>query len=214
MVNSSPIHDKLIYQEMMSHPAIFAHSKLKKIVIIGDNECAILHEVVKHSTITDIYHLTEQVTEQTIADERIHFVISDTSKWMTSTPQASLDLIIVAEDANPTLFKQYLDLLHEDGILVQQSGSLFDIETLKSQQQALIAAGSTDIHFLSFPQPGFTSGWRTALLAKKHGNIKRPKENHIFNKSFATRYYNFDIHKASLVLPEFMREELETATDE
>ena len=33
-------------------------------------------------------------------------------------------------------------------------------------------------------------------------------EKDIFNKSFSTRFYNLDVHKAAFALPEFMRIEL------
>jgi len=52
------------------------------------------------------------------------------------------------------------------------------------------------------------SGSRTAIMAIKTGTFKRIREKDIYNKPFATKFYNFDMHKAALALPEFVREEL------
>ena len=47
-------------------------------------------------------------------------------------------------------------------------------------------------------------------MATKRAAFKRVREKEIFNRPFTTRYYNYDVHKAALVLPEFMRSELES----
>ena len=75
-------------------------------------------------------------------------------------------------------------------------------------QQSILSAGFFDVLPLHFPEPGFTSGWRAAMMAMKQGTIKRPREKDIFNKAFTTRYYNLDVHRAAFALPEFMRKEL------
>jgi spermidine synthase len=196
MPNALLLQDSVIYQEMMSHPALFSHPHPKTVTVIGDEEGGIIQEINKHPNITQVQSITQPI---------------DT--WIKSTEPESTDILIVGVDAKPEHFKSLFSILKTDGILVQKAYSPFHVSELKQLQQELSHANFPDIHFLSFPQPHFTSGWRTAIIAKKHGHFRRIREKDIYNKSFTTRYYNFDIHKASLVLPEFMREELEPLHD-
>lgn len=212
MPDAFSVNDNIIFQEMMAHPAIFSHVHPKKIALVGDSCGDILQEIIKHSSLSTIVHITNQITEQKTEDKRIE-VCTDLDSWMTSTQPDSFDVLIVAEDAITAHFNTFFNLLHPDGTLIQQTVSPFHVATLKTLQQQISAAGFRDIHFLSFPQPHYPSGWRTAILAKKLGNLRRIREKDIFNKNFSTRYYNYDVHKAALVLPEFMREELEPYTE-
>lgn len=213
MAEHSLITDGIIYQEMMSHPALFSHPRPKSVAIIGDNGFGILEEVLRHPNITHICHVLELATSQKIKNPKVDFIIGDQESWLKSATPESFDIIIVAQDSKPEFFNYYHKLLHIDGLLIQQSDSLFNIETLKSLQQDFTKSEFTDVNFLSFHQSGFQSGWRTALIAIKYGNLKRAREKDIFNKTFNTRYYNYDIHKAALALPQFMRDELEPSIE-
>jgi spermidine synthase len=205
-----PLHDSIIFQEMMSHPAIFSHPRPKKIAILGDENGGILLEVLKHPSITHIWHASEHALKLDIDDVRASLHAGNIDRWIANMQIETLDILIVAQDANPHYFDRFASLLNDDGMMIQQSESPFYLTTLKKCQQELSASGFSDIHFLTFTQPHFPTGCRTAIIARKHNNFRRIREKDIFNKTFSTRFYNFDVHKASLVLPEFMREELET----
>lgn len=45
-------------------------------------------------------------------------------------------------------------------------------------------------------------------MARKGADLSGFRERGAHSKSFPTRYYSADVHKAALVLPEFMREAL------
>ena len=45
-------------------------------------------------------------------------------------------------------------------------------------------------------------------MARKDGELSGFRERGAISKSFPTRYYNAEIHKAALAQPEFMREAL------
>lgn len=192
----------IIFQEMMSHPALFSHLKPKKIAIVGENCETILLETVKHPTLAEIWRITQE--KQSSSDDRVKYCT--TKQWLTDANADSFDIILSTETA--PAFADYFKQLHSDGILVQLSDSLFQFDTLKTTQKSLLATGFRDVLLMSFPQPNFPTGWRSAFMAKKNGVFKKIREKDIYNKTFTTHYYNFDVHKASLVLPEFMREEL------
>ena len=119
--------------------------------------------------------------------------------WVTTAAHDYFDILISTENSSTSLLTQYFHILHHDGILIQLTGSPFHVQQLKSTQHDLLAADFKDVITLSFPQPDYPTGSRSALLAKKTHIFKKIREKDIFNKSFSTRYYNFDVHKAALV---------------
>lgn len=192
-------HADLIFSEMMAHPVLFTHPNPKKIILLGDKTHLILREALKHSNLTEV-HLIETKADQ---EENSKLVFNTE---LSSLKPSSIDIIINASDLNLSKTKHLFDLLHKDGILIQQSVSPFTINPLKSLTHALHQTGFSDVQLLSFPQPNYETGWRSVLMALKHGMFKRLREKIIYNKSFKTAYYNYDVHKASVVLPEFIRD--------
>jgi spermidine synthase len=92
---------------------------------------------------------------------------------------------------------------------VQQSESpLGHLPLIKSMRQHMRNAGFANVRTIPFPQPCYPTGWWSCTMARKGGEIAGFRERGAQSKSFKTRYYNVDIHRAALVLPEFMREAL------
>ncbi len=180
MTDSLLQQDAIIFHEMMAHLPLFSHPNPRQVAILHDHQRDIAHEVLKHPGIT----LMQETAET-----------------------GSVDVLIIADEIKGDNYKNYFHLLHRDGILVQLSESPFHLASLKTTQHALQSAGFHDIHIIQFPQPSYPSGWRAAMLAVKYGVLKRPREKDIFNKSFGTRFYNLDIHKAAFAMPEFLRTE-------
>lgn len=185
-------HADIIFPEMMSHPALFIHHHPKKIAIFGDKDNRILAEVLKHPQAVEILHEHPKTKDPRILPKKNNYT-------------ELLDVIINAATADSKQLKHFFNRLNKEGILVQQGTSPFQLSQLKQITDQLQKAGFSDLQFLNFPQPDFASGWHTAIMALKQGVFKRLREKLIFNKPFKTLYYNFDIHKAASVLPEFMR---------
>jgi spermidine synthase len=211
MTHSLANGDDFIYEEMMVHPLFFTHPKLKNIALIGRENSGLLREMLKHQTINSIWqakHLSEHE-----ADPRLNFFSESLTDWLQIMPKGALDAVIIedlspTQNFSPTIYEQFYNTLNADGIFLQQSHSLFNTQEIKTVYQALRDAGFQDLQILHFPQPSYPSGSRTALMAVKYGTFKRIREKDIFNKTFATRFYNLDTHKAALAMPEFVREEL------
>lgn len=216
--------DCFIQHEMMAHPALFTHPRPQKIAIIGHGECGILSEILKHPSVSEVWQIEkdQRITELAAQyfpdlcaqnkDPRVHFHFGEGSEWIAKSKPEYFDVILITYTTNVStdLFREYLNALSPDGVLIQQSTSPRQLRILKTTQQHLYDAGFRDVQCLSFPQSTLIPNWRTALFAKKQGVFKRVREKDIFNKPFTTRYYNLDVHKAALVMPEFMREELIT----
>ena len=72
-------------------------------------------------------------------------------------------------------------------------------------QKSLKAAGFRDVATLFFPQCTYPSGWWSATMAGKDGSVAEFRAKASAAKTFATRYYNHDIHAAARARPEFLR---------
>ncbi|MDR3478119.1 MAG: hypothetical protein P4M14_08840 [Gammaproteobacteria bacterium] len=211
MTESFAEYDHIILQEMLVHPALFTHHKATKIAIIGSHNDGFIREALKHSHLQEIWQVVPTEPKTTTNDARLHCYVGSSLSWLSQLPADSFDIIIVADEAKDTsssLYQHYLNVLHTDGILIQVGDSLFNMSHLKARLDLLKQAGFKDKQVLHFPQPSYPSGSRTAIMCMKHSSFKRVREKDIFNKTFITRYYNFDVHKAASVMPEFMREEL------
>lgn len=196
--------DHTIYYEMMAHPALFFHHLPRKIAVLGDAHNGILQEILKHKDITEVLQINSR-NHVAYPDPRVKNVTENNNDWLKQMHANLLDILIVATHSSTEQFAQYFKLLHTDGVLVLQSESPFKLAVLKATQQCLQAIGFSDIRLLNFPEPHFAGGWRSIFIAKKLGMIRKIREKDIYNKSFTTHYYNLDVHKAALALPEFMR---------
>ena len=211
MTESFAEYDHIILQEMLVHPALFTHHKPTKIAIIGSHTDGLIGEALKHSELQEIWRVVPIQPNTSLKEPRLHSYIGNSLSWLAEVSADSFDLIIVVDEAEATsltLCQHALKALHSDGILIQAGDSLFNVNDLKARMNLLEKAGFKDRQILHFPQPCYPSGSRTAIMGMKHSSFKRVREKDIYNKSFITRYYNFDVHKAASVMPEFMREEL------
>jgi spermidine synthase len=216
MLESLVDYDTFIHDEMMVHPVLFTHSRAKKIALIQrDNEdSGILNETLKHSTLKEIWQIYQNTTPSAkLNDPRIHYFMEDHHTWLETAPAETFDILILSDNTthplSAAIYKKYLNLMTNDGIFIRQSDSQFQLEGLKKTCSVMQEAGFLDLQIMHFPQPNSPPGLRAAIMGVKNAMFKRIREKDIFNKSFITRYYNYDVHKAALVMPEFMRKELE-----
>ncbi len=222
--------DNFLYHEMMTHPVLFSHPAPKRVWIIGGGDCGSLQEVLKHPGVDSAVQIEidERVTrlaeryfpELCLAndDPRAQLKFEDGIKWVKEAPENSVDVIIV-DSTDPlgpgeglfteAFYRDCLNCLTEDGLLIQQSESpLFHPHILHPMRKAMKAAGFKEVKTLFFPQPVYPSGWWSGTVAAKT-SIGQPREQDILNKPFATRYYNLEIHRAAFAAPNFFLQEVE-----
>jgi spermidine synthase len=222
--------DNFLYHEMMSHPALFTHARAKRVVIIGGGDCGTLREVLKHEEVehavqVEIDERVTRLAEQYFpelcasnADPRAELRFADGIKYMAECEHESVDLVIVdstdpvgpAEGLfNADFYASCHKALRPSGILVQQSESpLVHLDLIKQMRAAMRVADFSSVRTLTFPQPLYPTGWWSCTMARKGADLSGFRERGAATKQFPTRYYNVDIHKAALALPEFMREAL------
>jgi spermidine synthase len=220
--------DNFLYHEMIAHPALFKHPQPKNVVIIGGGDCGTLKEVLKHDSVEQVWQIDidEQVTRLSERyfpelctsnnDPRANFFFVDGIKWVKDAEPNSVDIIIV-DSTDPLgpgegLFSEsfYADcyrLLNKNGIVVHQSESpLFHLDMIiKPMHQHMKGAGFSAVQTLQFPQPCYPSGWWTATMAMKGGDLKAFRSQAAKEKSFTTKYYNEAIHEAAFAQPSFVK---------
>lgn len=222
--------DNFLYHEMMSHPALFTHQAPKRVAIIGGGDCGTLREVLRHAQVEkatqiDIDERVTRVSEiyfpelcESNDDPRAELLFIDGIRWMQEAPSDSLDIIIV-DSTDPigpgevlfteAFYRACFNALDSGGILVQQSESpLLHMDIIKRMYRDMGRAGFADTQTLNFPQCIYPSGWWSATLARKEQRIEGFREADVRGRDFATRYYNAEIHKAALAMPEFFKQQL------
>ena len=218
--------DNFFYHEMMSHPALFIHPDPKRVWIIGGGDCGTLKEVLKHSSVEQAIQIDidERVTRlaeiyfpelcESNNDPRAELKFIDGIKWVKDAAPNSVDIIIVdsTDPVGPAeglfgeaFYRDCYNCLSENGLLVQQSESaLYHLKLIGEMRSAMSNAGLSHLQTLFFPQCLYPSGWWSATIAGK-AELEKFREQDCTNKTFATTYYNADIHKASLAQPEFFK---------
>jgi spermidine synthase len=218
--------DNFLYHEMMSHPALFTHPDPRKVVIIGGGDCGTLREVLKHRGVqhalqVDIDERVTRLSEQYFPelcesnqDPRAELYFGDGIQWMKDAQAGSVDVIIV-DSTDPigpaeglfteAFFTDCHRALSDFGVIVQQSESpLLHYESIiQPMHRAMRSAGFSDTISLPFPQPCYPSGWWSATLAVKQGEIRSFRVADAQAKPFSTRYYNAAVHQSALAQPEF-----------
>lgn len=227
--------DNFCYHEMLVHPALFTHPQPESVVVVGGGDCGTLREVLRHDVVKAVtqVELDECVTRvcekyfpalcEANDDPRATLLFEDAIAWMKNAPAESVDVVFL-DTTDPVgqatrlfgepFYRDCFRVLRDGGIVVAQSESpLFDLPLLQEIRAGLRSAGFSSVRSLPFPQCTYPSGWWSATLAGKNIDVADAGGAQVRAraKTFATRYYNADIHVAALALPEFMREVLEEA---
>jgi len=219
--------DNFVYHEMMSHPALFTHPDPQRVLVIGGGDCGTLHEVLKHKSVTlaEQVELDERVTRvsekffpelcESNNDPRARLHFADGIKWVADAKPETYDVIIIdsTDPVGPAaglfseaFYKNCFRALRPNGVVVGQSESpLFHADLILSVQKSFKAAGFREVATLFFPQCTYPSGWWSATMAGKDMALANFRAQDATAKTFATRYYNRDIHAAALASPEFLR---------
>ena len=80
-MNGLPLeNDNVIFYEMMTHPALFSHPRPARVAILGDEADGILSEVLKHSSVTDVWCVTKN--NISVADSRVKYPAENSLSWI------------------------------------------------------------------------------------------------------------------------------------
>ncbi|HJM68571.1 MAG TPA: polyamine aminopropyltransferase [Candidatus Babeliales bacterium] len=220
--------DNAAYHEMIAHVPMIAHPNPKRVLVVGGGDGGTLREVLKHGGVEEVVlcEIDQKVIDLSIEyfpefksafeDPRTKIVTEDAAKYV-KTQVNSFDVICV-DSTDPfgpgeVLFQEpfYKDLkeaLTDNGIAVTQSEPMYLytdlIEKLYKQNSRLF--NYANYYFTLVPTyPSGNIGF--SFCSKKYDAFENMDENRIA-KLKNLRYYNAELHKASFVLPQFLKERL------
>ena len=223
-------HDHHGYSEMLTHVPILSHGNIKKVLIIGGGDGAIAAEVLKYKEIQEISicEIDEEVinlskiylkkiNKGSLNNSRVNIIIKDASKLIENKDFKNYFDLIIADRPDPigpgkNLFKikfyeNIKNILSERGIAVFQTGvPFFQKKELKITNQYLKNTFKLSGAYLTVV-PTYIGGYMALTWASKKTDMSI---NITVNKNLNTEYYTSDIHKASFILPNWIKRILTT----
>ncbi len=219
--------DEFIYHEMMAHIPVCTHKEPKKVLIIGGGDGGVAKEVLKHPQIqVDMVEIDEEVVNISkeyfgkIGDwnnPRLNLIIGDGIEFVRDAKDKSYDIVLVDSTDpegpavglfNKTFYAHVNRILKDDGLVVAQGESWWIDMPLHKEIMGVIGEFFKIVmpyRFEMFMYPG--CNWNFILGSKFYHptadiNLQRA------DLLDGLKYYNSDIHKASFVLPNYVKKEL------
>ncbi|MFH1855830.1 MAG: polyamine aminopropyltransferase [Candidatus Omnitrophota bacterium] len=222
--------DEFIYHEMMTHPVLLAHPKPEKVLIIGAGDGGILREVLKYPSVKEAYLIEIDEAVITVSkkylptlhkgafeNKRAKVIIADGAKFIKETKER-FDVVIV-DSSDPigpatvlftrNFYVSIRSILKEDGLLIRQTGStLFQPREVKDNYK-LMAKVFPRLAIQVAAIPTYIGGFFSFIIASKKidpAKVSCSKISAKYNKlKLNTKYYNPEIHFASLKLPNYLK---------
>ena len=221
--------DEYIYHEMMTHPVMIAHPEPKNVVIIGGGDGGVLREVLKYKIEKvylveidkDVINMSKKylnkICHKSFNDKRLNIVIDDGANFIKNTKEKFDIAIIDSPDPigpakvlfSTNFYSRIHSCLNNKGIIIRQSGSTtLQANELKSNYRILKKIFPVvEVQLAAIPT--YSGGFFSFITASKSINPKKMKTEEIERKinklNLKTKYYNAEVHKASMGLPNYVR---------
>lgn len=224
--------DEFIYHEMMVHVPLFTHPNPKRILVVGGGDGGVVRELSKHPKVKqiDLVEIDPMVVDKCkrflpgvsvgFRDSRLKIYFDDGAQFVRNK-KYFYDVIIV-DSPDPigegkSLFKKSFysycfRALKEDGLLTAQSETPTfkeELKIMKSMHKKLNQTFPIVKLFTAYV-PSYAVGiWCFVLCSKKYDPLNDFQEKRYKKLMLKNRYYNADIHRASLVLPNFIKDDFD-----
>lgn len=223
--------DEFHYHEMIVHPAMQAHGRAKKVLVIGGGDGGTIRELFRYPGIEKVVMV--EIDEAVVRAAREHLPllsrdfnhpkldlkIADGIQFVKEAADQSFDLVIVdgSDPVGPAeglfseaFFRDCHRILKNDGILVGQGESpLFHEKAFVDLNQCIKGIfAPAQVHTLLFYAPTYPTGmWSLQLATKAPFDPLSVDAKKVasFAREHKLRYYNEGIHQAAFQLPGFVR---------
>lgn len=228
--------DEYVYHEMIAHVPLFAHPNPKRILVIGGGDGGTVREILRHENIEqiDLVEIDEHVIKAaqeylpTLAASLIHqqvnLKVEDGVEFVKDCESGIYDIAIIDSD-DPVgpgkglftehFYRQIYRILKDEGIMITQSESpRFNRNIFKDVFLCYNKIyGKENVHCYLMYLPSYPSGmWSFSYSSKgkidPYKNLN-PEMINDFCKGNALKYYSFDVHNSSFVLPKFVQDILQ-----
>ena len=221
--------DEFIYHEMMTHVPILAHGKVKRVLIIGGGDGAMLREVSRHPSVEQITmveidagvvsfckaHLPNH-SAGAFDDARLNLVIDDGVNFVNQTEE-KFD-VIISDCTDPigpgeSLFTSEFyagckNALNPGGIFVAQNGVCFLQQEEAINSHRKLSHYFSDVSFYQAAIPTYYGGIMTFAWATDNETMRQwdvaTLQSRFEDAGLGCRYYNPAIHVGSFALPQYL----------
>lgn len=221
--------DEFIYHEMITHVPMAVNKNIKNVLVIGAGDGGTVRELTRFNTIEriDMVELDEEVvkaakkclpfTSCKLDDPRVNLYFQDGIKFVEGKENI-YDLILV-DSTDPIgpgeglftreFYRNCYKALTEEGILVNQGESpYFDMnkkEMKRANEKLKEIFPIAEVY--QYMIPTYPSGyWFFGFASKKLHPTKDADMEYYKSLNLKTKYYNTDLHYASFVLPNYVKE--------
>ena len=211
--------DEFIYHEMLVHPAMVVHPYPKDIIVIGGGDGGVAREILKYKEVKNIImvEIDKDVVEtskrffpnlaKSFEDKRLKLKFMDGFEFLKNSFE-NFDIIFV-DSPDPVghakiLFSEefYEEASKKTDILVAQMETPFYYNNFIKNTLQILKKHFEEVHLYFSPVPTYPSGWWSYVFCS-HG--VKPFD-FIRTSPKDLKYYNFEIHKSSFALPNFLKE--------
>lgn len=216
--------DEFSYQEMISHIPLFSHSHPKRVLCIGGGDGGVLREIAKHSNVEeiilceideDVIHASKSyLSNMSIGfnDPRVQIVIQDGAIYLKDHPNY-FD-VIITDSSDPVgpgvvlfetpFYQAMYHSLRDGGIVCTQGENVWLHLDLIKPLISNISNIYNTVEFAYACCPTYPSGQLGYIVATKNtGSCKVPIRKPTLQQQKLMKYYSYDMHIASFVLPMF-----------
>ena len=217
--------DEFVYHEMITHMPLCTHKNPKTVLVVGGGDGGAVREILKHSTIEKVVlcEIDKEVVDVSkkffptvssqLENQKVEIVYEDGFKFLDNHKN-SFD-VIITDSSDPVgpgvelfkekYFQKIKEALKENGIMVSQSESpWFYSDTMNSMTTAMGKVFENIQTYIAMI-PLYPSGFWTITFASdayRLENFDLKKSEEI---SKTCKYYNPEIHKSALALPNFAK---------
>ncbi len=193
--------DEAIYHETYVHPAVVAHGAVRRVLVGGAGEGAILRELLKHSAIesivaVDIDRKAVEICREHLPswsrgafdDPRVELRFEDIEDTLREAVARPFDLIImdVTEPIEggpaealfqPAFFERVAAAMAKDALVVVQAGEV-DPWRMDNARSVVEMLGQVfgSVRLAHFYVPSFLTPWGAAICAKEVGRELVPAD--------------------------------------
>lgn len=224
--------DEAYYHEMIAHPAMLAHGKVRKVLIIGGGDGASVREIVRHPEVEKVVMVEidanvveaskEHLPQMAAAFDhpKLELIIGDGIRYVSQAADESFDFVIVdgSDPVGPAeglfseeFYRNCRRILTPGGILITQGESpMFNASTFAELNACLKRVFPAEqVKTLLFHIPTYPSGiWSFQLGVNGPLDVTRPADPEAaerFTRENNLKYYNPEVHRAAFALPQYVK---------
>lgn len=174
---------EFIYPEMMVHIPVCTHKEPKNVLVISNENDAIVAELARH----------KEISVKTIPS-------SDALAALRDIEDGSVDIVMSETDSDAAVSAHINRVLNDKGILVCNHPGLAEVEANKTLLGVLG-------NYFKILMPYNVGTGETLLLGSKEYHPTADVILHRTDMLEGQSYYNCDIHPAAFAMPNYIRKE-------